>query len=400
MLYVRQQAKKGNVSANRFLVTFFSMVTSVILFQGLKASAAQIITLVMAFLVICCGITILQMSKIDPADLGKKLDRRSTMLLQAARSNTEKVEEKDLTGVEDPGIDSIRGSFGPLGSMIRARSVRRMSQSSRTGTFGSRNGLPRTPYDGLRRHQLYDAPVPGSSNDMSADQSSIFAAPGFAPQPPRTPTIKFGTEEVVHRYPTKGSGAGVATHEQRDTSYRSASPGQASFNTSLRPIHEGTLDGLPLQQPQPKLAAAGPPSADTSDFDTSEALRTAPAHLFASQMQHPPRLDPFELTPASAVGPSFAGHAATQPLPQSSRFGRGGREGGDEDEAQAAWRRERAGRHKRASSEKRYPRTGTEDDREESMSLVRSPSIDGEETSEDEVKHGGIRLVGPSPGRF
>lgn len=170
MLYVRQQAKKGNVSANRFLVTFFSMVTSVILFQGLKASAAQIITLVMAFLVICCGITILQMSKIDPADLGKKLDLRSTMLLQAARSNTEKVEEKDLTGVEDPGIDSIRGSFGPLGSMIRASSVRRMSQSNRTGTFGSRNGLPRTPYDGLRRHQLYDAPVPGSSNDMSADQ--------------------------------------------------------------------------------------------------------------------------------------------------------------------------------------------------------------------------------------
>ena len=53
------------------------MITTVILFKGLKATASQILTIVMAFLVICCGITILQMSKIDPTELGKKLDRRS-----------------------------------------------------------------------------------------------------------------------------------------------------------------------------------------------------------------------------------------------------------------------------------------------------------------------------------
>lgn len=382
-------------------VTFFSMVTSVILFQGLKASASQIITIVMAFLVICCGITILQMSKIDPADLGKKLDRRSTMLLQASRSNIEKVDEKDLSGVEDPGIDSIRGSFGPLGSMIRARSVRRMSQSSRTASTvnSSQRGLPRTPYDGLRRHQLYDAPVPvynGSNLDMSADQSSLFAAAGHTPVPPRTPTIKFGTEEVVHRYPTKGTGSGVATHEQRDVSY--ASPGQTSFSSNLPPINEASSDGLPLQHPRPKHAITGPPPVDTSDFDYSEEPRTAPANLFASQVQ---RHDPFEMSPSTAVGPSFAGTSATQPLPQSSRFGRGRHgEGSDEDEAQAAWRKERGNRHKRASSERRYPRTGGDDDREESVSLVRSPSIDGDETSEDEIRRGGIRLVGPSPGRF
>ena len=70
---------------------------------------------------------------IDPTELGKKLDRRSTLLLQASRSNTAKMNEKDLSAVEDPGIDSIRGSFGPLGSMIRARSARRMSMSSEDG---------------------------------------------------------------------------------------------------------------------------------------------------------------------------------------------------------------------------------------------------------------------------
>ena len=108
------------------------MVTTVVLLQGLSATVSQIITLVLAFLVICCGITILQMSKVDPKELGNKLDRRSTMLLQAARSQTERLDEKDITGIEDPGIDSIRGSFGGVGSMIRARSAKRMSTPSRS----------------------------------------------------------------------------------------------------------------------------------------------------------------------------------------------------------------------------------------------------------------------------
>lgn len=40
-----------------------------ILYQGLKASATQIITVVLAFAVICTGIFILQMSKVDPREL-------------------------------------------------------------------------------------------------------------------------------------------------------------------------------------------------------------------------------------------------------------------------------------------------------------------------------------------
>ena len=47
-------------------VTFCTLVTSVILYQGLKASASQIITVVLAFAVICTGIIILQMTKVDP----------------------------------------------------------------------------------------------------------------------------------------------------------------------------------------------------------------------------------------------------------------------------------------------------------------------------------------------
>ena len=61
------------------------MVTTIVLFQGLSATVQQIITLVMGFLVICVGITVLQLSKIDPTQI-KTLDRRSTLLLQAAKS--------------------------------------------------------------------------------------------------------------------------------------------------------------------------------------------------------------------------------------------------------------------------------------------------------------------------
>jgi len=45
------------------------------------------------------------MSKVDPESLGK-LDRKSTLLLQASHRNTE-LTEKSITGMEDPGMDAL-----------------------------------------------------------------------------------------------------------------------------------------------------------------------------------------------------------------------------------------------------------------------------------------------------
>lgn len=136
----------------------------------------------MGFVVICFGITILQMSKVDPEHL-TKLDRRSTILLQASREHTAGMDEKDVLAIEDPGMDTLRGSFGTVGSIIRARSARRMSMSrggggSRPGSQSARPPGAMAPYDpprgqsylstrssanteycnGLQWHQLYDAP--------------------------------------------------------------------------------------------------------------------------------------------------------------------------------------------------------------------------------------------------
>lgn len=120
------------------LFTSATLVSSFILYQGLKASAISLITMVLGFLVTCLGITLLQMSKIDPKNLeNSHLDRRSTMLMKASRSYTDDTEKNEITGMEEPGMDALRGGFGAVGSIIRARTAsRRLSSASSLGPHG------------------------------------------------------------------------------------------------------------------------------------------------------------------------------------------------------------------------------------------------------------------------
>lgn len=217
-------SQKTTYEISQKLVTFFSILTTIVLFQGLQAPAVQIITLVMGFLVICFGITILQLSKIDPTQM-KRLDRRSTMLLQAARSNTEGIDEKDITAYEDPGMDALRGNFGTMASILRARTAKRMSMSSRgTNSLRSSRAKLSDPehadaFAGLKRHQLYDAPLPRTPDAFSMDGDSENISMTNTPRASKKPTIKFDNEEIVHSYYQPGTGDGVATHERRDTPY-------------------------------------------------------------------------------------------------------------------------------------------------------------------------------------
>lgn len=125
------------------------------------------------------------MSKIDPAEI-KGLDRRSTVLLQATDKRTE--DEKGLD-VEDPGIDGLRGLGGVLGSMHRVNTARRSMVSKaeleersefrrrRRDTLIERarssHGDVEMGSSGMRRHQLYDAPMPmpeDAADRISASQ--------------------------------------------------------------------------------------------------------------------------------------------------------------------------------------------------------------------------------------
>ncbi|EAU90972.1 DUF803 domain membrane protein [Coprinopsis cinerea okayama7 len=222
------------------IFTFFTMVTTIVLFQGLKTTVTGIITIVLSFIVICIGITILQLSKVDPKEFNK-LDRRSTLLLQAARAQTDTVEEK--TGIEDPGMDTLRGSFGTVGSIIRAR---RMSQSSRQSRLPSSNTwlADNDPHSGLKRHQLYDAPVPRFGDDGASIRASSIRSQN--PETPRKPTIKFDDRDLVHSYNRPGQGENKTTHELRPA------PATPTVDTGYPPlpaIPSGDLLEIEVQPP-------------------------------------------------------------------------------------------------------------------------------------------------------
>ncbi|KAF8549668.1 DUF803-domain-containing protein [Imleria badia] len=268
------------------LFSFCSMVTTIVLFKGLSAPASQIITLVLAFLTICVGITILQMSKIDPAKL-TSLDRRSTLLLQAARAHTDKPATIDLEsdgeekeGLEEPGMNALRGSFGTIGSLMRARSARRVSQSSRStslarpsrgmgvggGMVGNLDGLPFNSlqhidhsYDGLTRHALYDAPMPSPRGD-STDRASEFTT--SSTQSPRRTTVKFGAQDLVHSYAPPGNNSSQAVHALRTTTVptnldTNAPPSFLYPPTPLSVSPAGSIQPLP---PPPRSGAGVLPS--------------------------------------------------------------------------------------------------------------------------------------------
>ncbi len=375
------------------------------LFQGLQAPPVQIITLVMGFLVICVGITVLQLSKIDPTQI-KKLDRRSTLLLQAARNNTEGVDEKNLAAVEDPGMDALRGSFGTMGSIIRARSARRLSMNSRASAsirsrYSNQPPLPGQrddPLAGVKRHQLFDNPMPATPDrlgDGLMERGSMMTQPSVLGSPfsQRKQTIKFGDEDVVHSYHVPGSGDDSATHERRNaphangsTKYDSVSSGGWSFKAVVGTNGEQT-------------PTAGsqflhlPPIESREDLTDLSAPLTAPATLESTSdasRRRPTLSGPFDGLPPSGTLSSFPS-ASSASAPNSP-----GGHGGQSTPSKSS-RLHSMPLFSRSPSSRHYPRGDQDDDREESIRLWNRESTESldasESASETDLPGGGIRLV-------
>ncbi|CAH7684863.1 magnesium transporter NIPA-domain-containing protein [Phakopsora pachyrhizi] len=153
------------------MFTFSTLLTSIILFQGLKAPVLDIVTLVLGFLVICSGITLLQMSKIDPKDLA--LDEKSSIFLNADKE----LDNESGLAAEEPGVDGLRGFGGLMGSIHRNSLIARQSNASSLAAMHDRNMTRRrrngdgasdisrmpsnlgSPIQGLRKHGLWDRPM-------------------------------------------------------------------------------------------------------------------------------------------------------------------------------------------------------------------------------------------------
>lgn len=325
------------------------------------------------------------MSKVDPTHF-TKLDRRSTVLLQVAQKQTEGVEEKSLSAVEDPGIDALRGSFGTVGSIIRARSARRISQSSRLSAHSSRFGAPSSRYDiergdsktssssavpkfnhygGMKRHQLFDPPVPPvpSLDVTEPDTISLSSA--------RKTAIKFREQDVIHSYHRGTAGKDdMATHERRVVPRPTsplASPG-SSVQPSLSPPEDSVVGGLSRQQ--------SPLDAEVS------GLRSAPPGVGLAVDTY---RDPFEGAPATAALPSFPSAASLV-----------------DDNERRHHRHNRS--FSRPGSSRDYPKGDVRDDAEERVSLwdpQRDNTSDTDIALSPDSPYGTVRLVSTSrPERF
>lgn len=203
----------------------------------------------------------------------------------------------------------------------------------------------------------------------------------------------------MHKYPAKGGGSQLAVHERRETAYRAPSPNTISMDPiSEEPSLASRSTGAgSLEHPRPQHANTGFPSIDA--FDSTEALRTAPADLYGSQ-RHPVHHDPFDEGPATAApGAHFSSFSsagsvgsATVPLASRSRFA-----SSSPEEETRTQRHVRPHGQRRVSSGRVYPKGEKEDDKEESVSLVREPSLSegsSPDEEEDVLRQGGIRLVG------
>ncbi|KAH9895181.1 magnesium transporter NIPA-domain-containing protein [Cubamyces lactineus] len=403
------------------IFTFFSMVTTIVLFQGLKAQPTQIVTLVMGFLVICVGITILQLSKIDPTQI-KTLDRRSTLLLQAAKSNTEGIDEKSLAAVEDPGMDALRGSFGTMGSIIRARSARRMSMSSRaTGSIHSRYStqqpvppLPghRTdPLAGVKRHQLFDNPMPSTpeayAGEGNSERISMASRPSVLGSPfsQRKQTIKFGDQDVVHSYHVPGSGDDTATHERRNAlhgsggSVKYASVSSAAWSSDAVVGANGEqYDGKAVDNDGQVLTLTLPVIESQEDVSNVATPLTAPAALggLRDVYHHPPVSNPYDGLPSTSTLSSFPSNNSSSPS-----YGERERQrspAGSHNMSPAS-RLRLFGRHSHNNQgpSRHYPRGSRDEDQEESVSLWHrrsNESSDADLEASGESENGGVGIGG------
>ncbi|TKY87200.1 hypothetical protein EX895_003877 [Sporisorium graminicola] len=298
------------------IFTGATLITSIILQQGLNATVVDIITLVMGFLVICAGIVLLQLSKIDPEELQDKpgLDRDTTLLMRASHSVISHGGEKaESSAYEDPGLDTVRGGMGIVGSMIRARSSRRLSSASSWRhhsaadeyTLRSRNNLPLTTHGAgqIERYQLQDTPLspPGMHLDSSGGglavprtpsrrNTAISFEPGadsphghHAGEAP--PVTQFGAlHSPLHSIKETSNGSGRSTEAsdqgsadsqqaQRSNAYVDPyAPRQHSPLSPTIPRSDGAPDIRNMWE-QPNLAYSSSPDATPETEDDEYSIR-------------------------------------------------------------------------------------------------------------------------------
>jgi hypothetical protein len=195
--------------------------------------------------------------------------------------------------VGSPGMDALRGGFGTVGSIIRARSMRKsVISGAGPASPAVEEWRARHPYasgteesggnvfmPGMQRHQLYDAPVPRNSvlsNTTGGAESDDIS---LRSQPRRgNKSIKFGAEDTRHFYPSPGL-PGTAHHDsvKKDAQGADYSATGSVFSSQqmMSPTQARTLPKAndPFEDPRFRSDTAG-----STDDEAEEVPLTASLH--------------------------------------------------------------------------------------------------------------------------
>lgn len=135
------------------MFTTATIITSAILFRGFKGTASSITTLVMGFLVICCGVVLLQLAKSskdvpDTAIFSGDLDQMRTIAEQ---------EEPE----SEPRADTIRGGAAIARAISKRRTQRQLDEVKTLNSehMDSINEDEPVYFDGIRRRKTVRAPA-------------------------------------------------------------------------------------------------------------------------------------------------------------------------------------------------------------------------------------------------
>ncbi|KAI1496970.1 magnesium transporter NIPA-domain-containing protein [Biscogniauxia marginata] len=181
--------------------TSTTIITSSVLFQGFKGTAAEIITVVMGFLTICAGVVLLQLSK-------SAKDVPDTAVFTGDLDQIHTIAEQEQPETE-PKADAIRGTAAIMRRFSNARlkmeeeEFRRLREEKEMERLAavSEDGREQFEWDGLRRRRT----------TLGSQRSRPFTSPSPANTPAHPPLgrTRFLTDEELEEERSRQASPGV-----------------------------------------------------------------------------------------------------------------------------------------------------------------------------------------------
>lgn len=222
--------------------TSTTIITSAVLFQGFKAPAKDLVTIVMGFLVICSGVVLLQLSK-------SAKDVPDTAVFRGDLDQIQTIAEQEQPETE-PKADAIRGTAAIVRRISQARQrmeereLVRLREEKSMDTLQPINedGQPQFEWDGLRRRRTLAAST--RARAVTSPGPAPFTPPPPSPHPPLGMS-HFPSEEDMeeHERPSTMFSSIVGTIRSRSRtnatmppSYGDEESGGSMRSPGIRPV--------------------------------------------------------------------------------------------------------------------------------------------------------------------